>query len=118
MRILSLNICHGGGSRIGPIYDYMQRQNADVLVVSEFRNGRTGAQLRDDLLSSGYDHQLAIDCEPRTNSVLLAAKGPISPLSVSPATEDSHRILGGTVSGIDFYGVYFAIGKKKQLGAE
>ena len=46
MRLLTWNLQHGGGSRIGGIAEALLPYEADVLVLSEFRNNKSGADLR------------------------------------------------------------------------
>ena len=46
MRVLSLNIRQGGGRRIQSIAEYLTKAEADILAVTEFRNGHTGDDLR------------------------------------------------------------------------
>ena len=56
MRILSGNIRHGGGSRIGRIQEVISGHSPDVLVLPEFRNNPAGDSLRDWLKT--YEHRV------------------------------------------------------------
>jgi len=37
MKIVTLNIRHGGGTRVPVILEYLDSQNGDVIVLTEFR---------------------------------------------------------------------------------
>lgn len=53
MRILSLNIHHGGGQRLGKLFDYLA-SDADVLTISAFRRSATGDAFCNGLTAGGY----------------------------------------------------------------
>lgn len=76
--IVTWNIRHGGGGteRSQKILSQLGAFNADLLVVTEFRNGPTGAVVRTHLASLGYSlsHPNAGE---RANSVLVACRQPI-----------------------------------------
>ena len=40
MKIVSLNVRHGGGSRLVSIIDRLKQYNSDVIVLTEFRNNK------------------------------------------------------------------------------
>ena len=42
MKILSINIRHGGGTRVDAILENLGTHHFDVLVLSEFRHNRVG----------------------------------------------------------------------------
>lgn len=73
--IVTWNIRHGGGGaeRSQKILSQLSAFNADVLVVTEFRNGPTGAIIRSHLAGLGYaiSHP---DTRERANSVLVASR--------------------------------------------
>lgn len=46
MRLLAWNVRAGGGARIEAIAAALARHDADILVLSEYRNGLAGARLR------------------------------------------------------------------------
>ena len=54
MRILTWNLQHGGGRRIGRIVEALRPYEADVLVLSEYRNNEPRAALRARLREEGY----------------------------------------------------------------
>lgn len=81
MRIVTWNLQHGGGKRIGGIVDAIRSYSADVLVLSEFRDNPPGEILRGELKEMGYRFQAAPEAEARTNTVLVAAREPFEPVT-------------------------------------
>lgn len=76
--IVTWNIRHGGGraERSRKILTQLGAFDADLLIVTEFRNGPTGAVIRAYLASLGYalSHPNAGE---RANTVLVASRDPI-----------------------------------------
>lgn len=66
MRIVTWNLQHGGGKRIGGIVDAIRSYSADVLVLSEFRNNPLGEILRGELTQMGYGFQAAPPADSHT----------------------------------------------------
>ena len=115
MRILSLNIRHGGGQRIDAITDYVKSIAPSAVVLTEFRNGRSGERLRLALAGLGLVNQLTPDVqEQRTNSVLIAASVPIVKAPLVPPASDAHRIVACSIGGLVLCGVYFALREAKM----
>lgn len=54
MRILTLNLQNGGGSRIRRIVEALESKQADVIVLSEFRHNAGSLELRARLRGMGY----------------------------------------------------------------
>lgn len=87
MRIFALNIRHGGGPRDGKLLAAIRRQEADAVVLTEFRSNATGQRLKAGLEESGFLVQ--VDSEPMRleGGVLIAARlGTVIPLAVSRRT--------------------------------
>ena len=55
MRVFTLNIRHGGGSRIEKILDEIKAIDADIVVLTEFRNNRAGGAIRNGLTATGHE---------------------------------------------------------------
>lgn len=113
MRIVSLNIRHGGGVRTPALADYLAGSGADVLAVTEFRLGKTGSLLTARLADAGYGYQHWTVAQPRKNAVLLASRLPMAPLTISPAAEHAHRFAGIRLGQMEIWAVYMALGKDK-----
>jgi len=76
MRILTWNIQHGGGPRIDRIHEAMRPYEADVVVLSEYRNNERGADLRARMKADG------LSTVRRSRRLLLMA----TPCSWRPAS--------------------------------
>ena len=76
IKILSWNIRQGGGSRISAILAFLRKADADVLVLSEFRNNARGVTLRSELMKSGYRYQCVSPSGSEVNSVSIVSKYP------------------------------------------
>ncbi|MBV9015486.1 MAG: endonuclease/exonuclease/phosphatase family protein, partial [Alphaproteobacteria bacterium] len=59
MRLLAWNIRQGGGKRLPAIISAIERHEADVLIISEYRGGDSGERLRAALAAIGYMHATA-----------------------------------------------------------
>lgn len=116
MKLLTLNIRHGGGKRDGALLSFIAAQDADVVVLTEYRNNGTGARLNAGLAALGYHHVCA-DAAPKMNTVLIAARTPIDvhrPEGNLSALH-RHRVLLCEVAGVLVCGVYFPGQKVKEL---
>jgi len=56
MKLVTLNIQHGGGRRIPGILDYLRSQEADAIVLTEFRENSNAEALRSGLAENGFHH--------------------------------------------------------------
>lgn len=113
MRLLSLNLRHGGGTRIPAIAEFLGQSDADILVLTEFRAGRPGEKMEAALETLGYRNRWRSVDMPKTNGVLMVSRLGGTPLELAVDGENGRRILGCRVAGIDIYGVYFALGPGK-----
>ena len=107
MRILAWNIRQGGGSRLSRIVAALAAHDADVLVLSEYRGGDSGARLRATLCGAGYSHASAAMPPPGGNGVLIAARQPFDdggPLD--GAGPEPCRIVRAYFGPLRLYGVY------------
>lgn len=90
LHLVTLNIQHGGGTRMGKIIDLVLGWDADVLVLTEFRLG-TAAELLQRLGTARYavGHPPGVD--PTRNSVLIASRHGFT---------DERRFAGSSTPGI------------------
>lgn len=114
MRFLSLNIRHGGSSRIDGIAAYVAQTAPDIAIFPEFRSGPSGSRLQGELRALGYVHQFAPEVGSITNSVLVASKLKAAPFAVTPPHVDRGRVIGCQVEDVQLLGVYFANRRAKQ----
>lgn len=113
MRIVTLNARHGGGTRTRAIADYLDSQNADLVVLTEYRAGPAGNLMRDALRSVGYQIQAASVTEPKINGVMIASRDPVDVTRLPVEGETARRIVACRTNGVAIFGVYFANGKAK-----
>lgn len=73
LHLVTLNIQHGGGTRMGKIIDLVLGWDADVLVLTEFRLG-TAAELLQRLGTARYAVSHPPGVDPTRNSVLIASR--------------------------------------------
>lgn len=87
MRVVAWNILHGGGRRTAEICLDLSTLAPDVVVLSEFREGRGGC-LRGALADMGLPHHETLHDRPRNpthagpNGLLLASRWPLEPLDL------------------------------------
>lgn len=112
---MTLNILQGGGKRINSIVQAISAYSPDMVVFTEYRTGRVGDNLRSALAVAGWKHQIAAPTALRENSVLMAAKQPLTiddrPLFNKNWQEDRHIVVRGY--GYTIVAVYFPPGPKK-----
>jgi exonuclease III len=107
LRLLAWNIRHGGGARLPVIIAALARHEADLLVISEYRGGDSGARLRAALALSGYEHQTSLVPPPGKNGVLIAARHPFREHGpVSEAVPEPYRMVRVEVAGFRLIGIY------------
>jgi exonuclease III len=76
MRLLAWNIRQGGGARLPRIAAALEYHKADILVLSEYRGGPSGARLLAALNALGYRYATALAPPPGRCGVLIAARHP------------------------------------------
>jgi exodeoxyribonuclease III len=108
LRILTLNIQHGGGRRISQILNYLEAKKPDVAVLTEFRRSSRNSALVMGLAALGYVHLLCAPAGADANSVAIASRHPITEIALNPAESDRARVVGGILQDVSIIGVYFA----------
>jgi exonuclease III len=114
IRIVSLNIQHGGGKRIAHLGDWLAAKNPTVVVLPEWRDNAAGQQIAARLTDIGFRTVSAPRARSRANSVLLAARDIIGTQEITP--RDSVKgdlILIKLEQRINVAGCYFPLGKAK-----
>jgi len=106
LTLLSWNILHGGGpTRVPEILLALVEQDADVVVLSEFRAAR-GGQIRAVLADHGWPHQAATATNARRNGILIASRTPLAPRPCAGFASDGRWLgvdlpdVGLTVLGV------------------
>ncbi|MBT8233061.1 MAG: hypothetical protein HKO66_08725 [Saprospiraceae bacterium] len=115
-KLLSWNIRQGGGSRITKITKSLQSFNADVIVLSEFRNNEGGHKIRHNLLRLGYRFQNVTNAKSNDNAVATFSKIPCN-LNVFLSADEkyTHNVNCSVFEAFNIYGVYLPHKKKHKL---
>ena len=116
LKILSWNIRQGGGTRIPKIISFLNETSASILVLSEYKNNKSGIQLRIGLLRIGYIYQQNSAAPSDVNSVLIASKFPFNSF-LFPQSDPNfpHAIVKAEFNAFDLYGMYVPHKKKHIL---
>ena len=116
LKILSWNIQQGGGSRLSKIRSYLNSSQAQILVLSEFRNNMSGLNLRNSLLLNGYRYQAVTHAKADANSVIVASKLPFSS-HLFPHSDDNYsaNVVMAEFELFRLYGCYLPHKKKHSL---
>jgi exodeoxyribonuclease-3 len=114
LRVVSLNLRHGGGTRVDAIAAALARHGADIVVLPEYRANDHGARLMALLGAQGFEHQASSRPSERTNGVAVAARRPWTslgrPLETTP---DAQRVLEVAFDCFSLGAVYFPLNASK-----
>ncbi len=75
MKIIALNLWHGGGTRIERIAGWLEAQEADLLLLTEWRANAGGEELAARFGAAGYS-ACALSRGARSNGLLLLSRTP------------------------------------------
>lgn len=115
MRLLTLNIRHGGGTRQRELTAFLAATEADVVVLTEYRANDVGLALRTAMREQGLQFQEASCNDPKVNSVCVASRRPFRVLNVPAGVDDElHRVLAIDLNGVRVAGVYFPQNEAKR----
>ena len=111
MRIVALNIRHGGGRRGGRIAEALSAEAPDVVVLSEFRAGATAELLLASLARSGLRQVAQGERRPVADSVAIVSRDPLEAVTWPIADPTyGHRFVEATVNGLRVGAVYLPLG--------
>lgn len=86
--LLSWNILQGGGSRTGGIIEYLLEQQADVVLLQEYRSNTQGDQIAAALEKSGLRYQYRPEGESASrNTLFVASRLPFDAGEFMPADQ-------------------------------
>ena len=107
MRLVTINLQWGGKDRIDFILNYLIRQNADFLVLGEYKDHENGDTITKNLKKQGYSFQ---DSDDDQLGVLLASKHPFTLI------KRERRLVGIELSdyNLRILGVYVPTGSKDK----
>ena len=93
MRLVTLNLRHGGKRHMAAILDGLLSHRADVLVLTEYHGNASGGVLRETLAGAGLAHQAASSAPPGRNGILVAARQPFRRAGHKLLRFDRERLL-------------------------
>ena len=109
LKIVTLNIQHGGGTRVPAIVEYLRSQDADVVVLTEFRENANARGLRSARAANGFVHFAVAATSARQNSVCIFALQPFAVRAYARLSHgDRHRLVSAHFGTVAVVGVYFA----------
>ena len=109
MKLVTLNIQQGGGRRIRGILDYLRSQDADVIVLTEFRGNSNADAIRSGLEAPGFRHFASASIAPKENTVCIFSRQPFVPRTyLGLPVRDQRRLISAHFDDLAIYGVYFA----------
>src|SRR5665647_593198 len=108
IRIVSLNIQHGGGKRVIRLADWIATMEPSVVVIPEWRNNAPGKIIRDRLTTNGFRTVATTRATTKINSVLVAAIDLSESREVTPSTSQAGDLmLIDLIQGVQILGCYF-----------
>ena len=113
MRIVTWNAQHGGGARATEFARKLVSLSPDVAVITEFRNGKTGGKIKEELQAAGLSHFSSVSTPDKLNTVLLSSSAEFEEVQVGALGGDEHRCAWAHVNGINVIGFYFPQNRAK-----
>ena len=115
MKILSLNIRHGGGKRAQCLLDWTFRHAPDVVVYPEWRNNEVGQGIPQSFKAKDFKTATACRGNTRANGILIAAKQLSEPQRITPGvSEFGELLLAEIYPGFRMLAGYFPQGQLKE----
>lgn len=112
MKLLSLNIRHGGGNRFEKIKNYLSLHEFDVLLLQEFRDNATGHLIKEYLEKLGLQYAYN-KTDNKQNTVLTAAKE-LNEISIATKVNDWSCLIT-EINSVTIINVYFPQKKDKKV---
>lgn len=106
MEILSWNICFGGKGKEADIVSKLNEYNADLVVLTEYKNNESGGIIKGGLDSIGYTHCIISSLNLNKNGVAVFCKTPIIIMTNDFADKENIIVFGW--NGLKFISVFCA----------
>jgi len=107
---VTLNVDHGGGTRVTEITTALLRHDPDVVVVTEFQVNEAGARLLRRLAVGGLTSQATSHPPSGVETVAVASRLPVGGVREPLAGRDGHRVLEVELGSLTLGAVYFPLG--------
>lgn len=113
LKIGTLNLRHGGTSRIAGISDYLRLQRGDVTVCTEYRENAAGRYLTDRLADNGRVAIPSIAPDAKANGVMIIAPHGATVVDLDVPIGERSRVAACMIGDVLIVGVYFSQGRSK-----
>jgi exodeoxyribonuclease III len=97
MKVVTLNIRHGGGKRAAALVRWLLAANGDVLVLTEWKSSGPGREISEALVHQ--DYYVNSFANEGANGILVASRSPISSTDAAPAGHSRGSLRLVTVEG-------------------
>jgi len=105
-----------GEPRLKRLTSWLAKLDADLLVLTEFKAGALGDELKELLAHDGYSYFLSHPQRPFSLGTAIASRQSITIVELPiPAAAEPWRSLGVTIDGIEVFGFYFPLKEAKPL---
>ena len=112
MKFLTWNIRWGGENRVDAILAALLEHNADVIVLTEFRQNTAGAKIRAGLSEAGWPHQTESDVPSRQLGIFIGSKTPIDNVGpLFPDGSEPYRVHRTDIGEMTIVGAYLPYDK-------
>lgn len=113
-RIISLNLRHGGGSKISQLTDWLVSKSPSAVIATEWRNNTAGQIIRNRLTLYGLESIFSTPVGSQKNTVLIAARRLTRSASVTPPNSARGDLVSILLEGgVSIVGCYFPQGLAK-----
>jgi exodeoxyribonuclease III len=112
-RIISLNLRHGGGSRISELTDWLVNKSPSAVIATEWRNNVPGQILKDRLALDGLNSVATDATTSQSNTVLVAASRVRHSARITPPNSAAGNLVFASLDGFSILGCYFPQGLAK-----
>jgi len=113
MKIVSLNIRHGGGNKTAKIAAWLRAQSADLILLTEWRSNDSGTSLKEAIESAGYI-SFGETRSTAADGILVAVKYPFSTSRLTPPSSPKGEIVAAELAGLKILCGYFPQGDAKK----
>lgn len=108
LRIVTLNIQHGGGTRIEKLSMRLLSYDAEVLVLTEYQREESAPLVR-SLATEGYKMTSPVGVDPKLNTVLIASRQPIAGERPFSSILDPRHLWCAETAGIRLCAAYLPV---------
>ncbi len=124
MRLVTQNLNWGGETkapasdgepRLVRLVPLLSKLNADLLILTEYKDGPLGDELKERLANEGYPHMVSLKQPSFKLGTVIASRLPLTSVDLPiPAMTEPWRSVGVQINDINVFGFYFPLGEAKE----